>query len=275
MVSESPGGLTQADLDEFHAAGFLAPYPERFLGHLRTVCPELFDLADEVNRLAMTMHRSCIVPRNDLVRVVGALLVIKAITSYQSAVLLVERGISAEAQLLSRTGIECTIQLALLGKDPGRVDVMRDAQTRHKRTHAQKLLELQAKHGVNLGDERVQAGLLKNAVLEGASDAQLEALAEAAGMSTLYQTAYRSLSGNASHATFGALERYIEKGVDGTPDIVIGPIPDQMPEALELAIGVLLETLAPMEKVFPEAARTEETAMLVARLNALVKARVA
>jgi hypothetical protein len=125
--------------------------------------------------------------------ILGALLFVKALNSYQAAMVLVSRGMSVESQTISRTVLECAIHLAAVAKDAAHVDRLLAAHKRHQRLHSQKLLQLQEERGLNL-DAAIKSALQANSKLDGeeGQSLSLELIAMEVGLDALYQGYYRS-----------------------------------------------------------------------------------
>jgi hypothetical protein len=176
----------------------------------------------------------------------GALLFAKALHSFQAAVLLVSRGMSAESEAASRTALESAIRLAAIAKDPLYVQKMTAAHERHRATQARALLKLDP--GIKV-DAQLRAALEETARLEGGGD-KLEQTAESVGLGTLYHTVYRAISGYAAHATLGAVERFLREDEPGRVQLVVGIIPEEMPRALTFAIQIMLACLQPLSQIY-------------------------
>src|ERR1700760_1127483 len=88
----------------FATDGFLSPTMDRFRASLKNVTAYTawFDFAEELNRLGLDMLRNRDVPRYDNQRLTIAILFVRAHKSFQSSLLLAERGLISDARVVLR-----------------------------------------------------------------------------------------------------------------------------------------------------------------------------
>lgn len=239
----------------FRTRGLLAGYPPRLLAEIRANAPDLFDFCDSINEHAMALAWSLRPRKSRPGQPEGAALFLKALNSFQAAVLLASRGMCVESETIIKTAYECTFELGALAAEPtGHAQAMASAQRRHQATHADRLLHNIAAQGVPV-DAKFIEHLKEVAAFKG-DGTKIQASAEKAGMLVLFDTYYRALSGHAAHATLGALERLLKQRGD-TTTVQIGPDVDQLPLTLLFVSPVLVECFPPLGKLFelPELAR--------------------
>jgi hypothetical protein len=232
----------------FLREGFLANYPAEELAHVRSHAPEVFDFADRLNKRLMAIMRGLKPRREEPTEVLGMLLVVKALNAFQGGVLLCQRGLLVESQNLARLALECTIHLMALSKDPGHIDAMLADYDRHKKTHAEKLLEHHKDSGSNLTAQNIEA-LEKLTELEGAS-IKLEQLARRVGMSVAYDSMYRGTSGYAAHPTLGALQQLLGEREGEDLNIIFGGELSGMRHSLINLLIPTVDLIEPLSDVF-------------------------
>ncbi|WP_390368652.1 DUF5677 domain-containing protein [Variovorax dokdonensis] len=167
-------------------------------------------------------------------RIATIALWVRAMTAFQGAVILVERGLVAEAQVLIRTGAECLFFSGALFREPGLLASMHANDERHRRTQANAIVR----------DGRLLARIsernaeflhqLAAAPDGGISTLTAERAAHVAGMDDLYQFAFRGYSFTAGHATLRSLEFVTIEDGDNS-GIVFGPTFAHVGQTLDTA----------------------------------------
>jgi hypothetical protein len=241
----------------FREHGFLSPARERMSAAVRSDLTKEFALAVDINRLAMRTVYDLNVPRDRPDWVLGALLFIRGVRAYQAALQLLEQGMCTEAQSLCRACIECVIHLGKLADDPGHVDALEREHERHRITHAEKLAAF-----AGTLDPEVVKRLEAVAAKQRPSDRMnIEQLAADVGLSTLYQVHFRGISGNAAHATMGALLTHWDVDSEEA-ELDFGPQWAMVSETLGIAVSVGLEVLNQLAMLLDRPALTDETLRL-------------
>ena len=196
----------------FAEEGFLSRDVPDLIKAIRGTNRAWLDLAYALNRVAASFIAGLRVPAEDNVSFVASLLFMRGISSFESAVLLVERGLTQDAKTLARGCFETAFYLGALRKDPTFIDdlIRDDADRRGKIARA--LTKLPEDSGLDVS----QINLLR-AFDESikASDIQPKAIgifaaAERAELVDIYNTYYRGLSNDSSHPSITALNRYVE-----------------------------------------------------------------
>lgn len=233
--------------ERFRDRGFLTEPHADFIDAIQRSEPALFDFCDRLNETSMRVAWSLRPRKSRPQEVLSALLFVKALNSFQGSLLLLQRGMCTECEALSRTGLECAIELGAIAADSDHVNVLLKAHDQHRKVHAERMLA----HSEALGPlpDQIADELRKNAALLSGSSRNLEQSARKAGLMVLYDSTYRGLSGHAAHATIGALQRLlVEEGE--TVNIQMGPDIAQVRRALLMAAPPLMECLLPLGKVF-------------------------
>ncbi len=104
----------------FKTDGFLSPTMEEFRISLRKVpaYKAWLEFAEELNRSAGTCLEDHETPTTDNQRLMISVLFIRAHQSFQAAILLVEKGMLADARVVLRSAVEGAIALNVLANDP-------------------------------------------------------------------------------------------------------------------------------------------------------------
>lgn len=206
-----------------------------------------FDLASEVNRESMAVYDSVIPdPRNNR-QLLGKLLYLRTLQSFQGAILLAERGMIPEARTLVRSCAESAIAL---GGAASIGDFHMQLQSAHDK-HRKTLGKFAGKNAEMLSEEQKNIINQQNEALENqkVTGMNWEDVAIKSGMEVVYNLVYRLLSGDSAHVTMLALDRHLE---EGGAKIVFGPTDRDLPETLSMATNVLVHALLKLHEIFPE-----------------------
>jgi hypothetical protein len=210
--------------------GFLSPDVARFVTKHRENNKAAFDLADALNRTAQRLMLSSQVPLEGDVfseKNLAQLLLVRAISNFQGAILMAERGALVEARTLTRTCLETVFALvAAVKMDATFIDRMVANEMGSKSKAANWLLNRPNREDYvePEGDAKLQAFLdhLK-ADNEPTGSFGTEDMARRAGLDDLY-ILFRQFSSDAAHPMLEALNRYVDNGQGGVgPEIIWGP----------------------------------------------------
>lgn len=176
---------------------FLSSELEKVVARIQLAHAKSFDFAWRLNELA---HQALFGTKADPQHLQQLLLVTlehRALTSYQGVVLLAERGLPSEAQVVLRTLLEVTFRIVAIAKneDVGRAYVLEDQLHRRKFINKYKLLDEELRTEVSeavLND-------LKAAIDQKINDQEIKELkiqwfAKRAGLESFYNSAYAVLS---------------------------------------------------------------------------------
>ena len=206
----------------FETHGFLSDEIEGFRTVIRTRAPyqQWFDFAQELNLFGSQAIRAHTFDQTDTQRMTISALFIRSHQSLQSAMLLVERGLIADARTVLRTLVEGAIAQIALAADAGVIDQLVAAHHKHQLTTCRELL----------ADDkyREQLSLAQIAQLE-TTVSSLELLKGVPGKEPrqinwadlakkhceeLYNLLYRPLSADGVHTTVDAINRHLEADAD-------------------------------------------------------------
>jgi hypothetical protein len=98
MTKIDLGPRTQEALTKLGEEGFLSPVISEWIKQHRLANQGWFSLADDLNRVAMRLMPSLIVPPEDDNVFLAVLLFLRGLSSFQGAVLLAERGMTQDAR---------------------------------------------------------------------------------------------------------------------------------------------------------------------------------
>lgn len=156
----------------------------------------------------------------------------RAISSFQSAILLAQRGDLADARTLARVCAECVIVASGLLKVEGTLDKLKEDEAKHKLALCNQVIELNAG---NKNADLTKFHEQKKEVESKYNDPRAlkyASLAAQCGLTNLFELAYRLPSGNAAHATIPAFQRHIKQDPDGHLRFEYGPDDSDMRSTL-------------------------------------------
>ncbi|MFC5372041.1 DUF5677 domain-containing protein [Brevundimonas faecalis] len=189
-----------------------------------------FDLADALNRTAqhlmlgteISMEGGALSEKN-----LAQLLFVRAVSNFQGAILMAERGAIVEARTLVRTCLETVFALvAAVNMDATFIDRMvanemgsksKGANWLLNRADRTDFLQQEAKRDLQAFIDRLKASN------EPTGSFASEEMARRAGLDGLY-VFFRQFSSDAAHPMLEALNRYVDNGQGGIgPEITWGP----------------------------------------------------
>ena len=200
----------------FETEGFFSSEIEKFRINVRNEQPTKawFDYALDLNRLGFDMLRQVDTLRADRRQLLLNANFVRVHQSFQSALLLAERGLIPDSRVVLRSGVESAIASNALANDASFVEQMIDTHYRSRRTFARVMLD---KFQANLSPAEIVAmnkeiaEAITREALNGhkeLTDIKWEQVAEK-HCRDLYHLLYRSLSSDGTHATLDALERFL------------------------------------------------------------------
>lgn len=244
--------------DKFTLDGFLAEGMHSQIASFREQFQDWFALAHDVNRLALRwLHHSVAPNVKTFQEFMVAALMLRAIQSFQAAVILAERGIVADARSLARIVCETAIAVGVAAIDETFIDRMASAHQLHRLKVANATLN-DREVGPSLTAETQQdlLALVEEVTQQygkrGPASINWEAEANRANMSGLYLMVYRGTSGDAVHATALSMERHVVVGPDKEIlHLLFGPEPKGLDEAVSASVTSMLHALSALSQHFP------------------------
>jgi hypothetical protein len=246
----------------FAQFGFLQADEASRIAHVRQRYAAWFAFIDKLNRLAMSvMSREAPRVPEELF---AATLYARAVTMFQGAVLLAERGMGAEARTLVRGCAETAIALGCVRNDSTFICRLGEDHDKYRIAAANDLLRQLPETDPNISAE--QRAALRRVIAEMSSQYQAPHplrinwadAAIAANMTDLYLTVYRQTSSDAAHVGLRSLDRHV--ATDASDNIVgfrFHPDIDGTADTLSPAIAALLHASEARLRGQVDAATTE------------------
>lgn len=202
----------------FKTDGFLSPTMEEFRNSLRKIpAYKLWlEFAEGLNRLGWDMLEEHETPKTDNQRLLISVLFIRAHQSLQAAIILIEKGMLADARVVLRSAVEGAMALNALANDPSFDRQLIEAHLYNQKKTARIVL--------NTPEYRSHQRATEIAQMEGTIDevSQKEAAAgrefrditwasvAAKHCRDLYDLLYRPLSNDGTHTNINTIHRFLE-----------------------------------------------------------------
>jgi hypothetical protein len=239
--------------------GSLAPTIVNTIAKIRADYAPWFEIAASFNKLAMRVLPTLRAGTANAQQLFAATLYGRTITSFQSAVILAERGLMADARTVVRAATETGIILAALASNAAVIDIL---ELRHY-YHRRKL------YTVWLNDRASRASMSADditALEQDIADIDMEyptvkdmrtdpiniaSLADQAGLISIYNAVYRATSSDAAHTSITALERHVRADAGGNiQSMVVGPDVGDLPDTISVAITMMSLAIEASTKLF-------------------------
>ena len=233
-----------------------------------------FDLAEDVSHFGLKWLHKVVAPniKTSQQFIVGTTL-LRALQTYQAAIILAERGIQTDARALARIVCETAIAAGAAAADDAFVERLAADHYKHIRNAANALLA-DTMAASELSEEQRQKveTALKNVKQRygenGPAAINWEAEARRCGMQGLYLMVYRMSSGDSLHATASSLDQHVLANEQGDiMHLLFGPQFIGSERTLSAAITSILHALSVVPKLFPVS--EAEIDQLVKRYRAL------
>jgi hypothetical protein len=231
---------------DFNEVGFLSDELTQWTKNARDAFPDAFAIAHRMNNMAMRILWELPAQNLTETQVWSVAGYARSIESFQTCILLAERGALAEARALARLCAESVIVTAGLLKVDGTLANLHADGAKHKLALCNRMLEINANTGKEELLARFEAEKAQIVAEFGKEPKQLKLgpLAKAAGMELLYELSYRLTSGNGAHATIGAFERHMRADKDGYLDqYVFAPDASDMRSTLLAANAAMIHLI--------------------------------
>ena len=215
--------------------GFLSPWIERLIPQYGRPYQQWIDYARELNRVVQKVwydNDEIIVGRGSLDPVsISGRLILPALSAFQGAVILAERGMLTESYTLTRGVYETGFWLGFLAKEPTKAKEALLGDERKSQISMAKLLKNDDLSASDLAllDSRIAELSRGNVKLS------IKDVAARSGFESWYR-AYKRLSAEATHASLQSLHRHVNTdGSGGYIGHVFGPDIEGIGQALETA----------------------------------------
>jgi hypothetical protein len=214
--------LTQIDLLSEHGFADMTYFADGFLSEtfeeFQTAVRERYATYRE---LLIRLNKECVeaqyhLPVNPLEPrdLLGATLFIRTIATSQAAVILLERGLTAQAKSVLRSALESLFALAAIEAKPELALPLAKSQNANKRSLADKILHWKGEELKASISKRASDDLLRELVSDRAREFNTAQLADAAGMMDWYYSIYALLSFPA-HASVSDLLSHLVVDANG------------------------------------------------------------
>lgn len=240
----------------FDKEGFLSAGITTWMTKARAEYVEWFQLADQLNQEGMKLLFSAQPSHGNNKEFVAALLFGRALQAFQGSVLLSERGMGAEARTLVRNCAEAAIALGNVALSETFLDELIADYDKHRLTIANVFLndpdcmselpapQLDKLRGVA---DAINAQYHPNRP----KDINWATAASEAGMTALYNTVYRGISGDAAHVTIDALTRHIKSDADNNVEhLTFRPSSDDLADTLSAGASAILHAMEALGRIF-------------------------
>lgn len=237
-----------ADTDSLESRGFLSAEIDEFRAYCRQTHAKLFAICeaksnDSTRRLFSTNIPGVFGPEKlHLTLALGFWN--RCLSTCQAAILLCERGMVPESQVLIRSAYEFLFFAVATAQDRDVLDSLMHGDTYARHEQAKCMLKEGTKTG-QLTQEQIEA--LKKIIVSGSGKRPLSAFeaADRAGMSYYYATVYKGMSLVGAHATAASTDAVFEENSGG-----FSPVFGPSDKNLEFCIGLIDKCLEEGAKHF-------------------------
>jgi len=258
--------------------GFLSPNLPALIANIRKNGACQFAVAEAFSELGMCALRDMEINPACPQQVLGAPLFGRAVMSFQSAIILCERGLLLDAGILVRSAAETAIMLTAVAKDGRACKTLTLGMMHHERALAQSWLhDPEVKTVLSMDDidalqsriDEIDKNYPDAKDLEG-DPIKVRSLADTYGTASLYNVVYRTTSGNAAHASLGTLKRHVKN----VPHLALqrfkfGPEEENLAATLSDALMVISHALTSIYRLFPQIEHREDFEASVAAWKSL------
>lgn len=243
-------------MSTFDKQGFLSHHElDAWEDNIRNAHPDWFRLVDDLNQEAMRICRALQPAVTDNRQLLAVMLYYRALQSFQGAVLLAERGMPADALTLVRSCAESAIALGGVAHDKVFIEALISSYNKHRKTFINTYINDSGLSNELTNEQKEYGKALVEQLNTGAPQGfTWDALAKKpeVGMADLYNTVYRSTSGDAAHATLPALDRHVCTNTEGKLErLVFQPDARDVEQTFSMAVCSLLNAMEQLNYVVP------------------------
>lgn len=212
-----------ADGDGIKADGFLSPELEKYrTGYLQryfAAFQPCFEQSGQATQLLFSAEITEVLNH----QLLAIALWQRSVRSCQAAIMLCERGMVPEARIQIRSAYEFLFYSVAALFSPDAMDDMIRDELIERRKMAEGLRKTAPDGHLNIADLSFLDEIIKDANGPGKSKLSAFDAAQLAGMEYLYQTVYRGMSLDASHATIYSTNHFFQTDEEGNLAPVFGP----------------------------------------------------
>jgi hypothetical protein len=248
----------------FDKKGFISQHElDAWEDNIRISHPDWFNLVDDLNQEAMRIRRALQPSATDNRQLLAVMIYYRALQSFQGAVLLAARGMPADALTLVRSCAESAIALGGVAHDKMFIEALISSYDKHRKSIINVYLNDTDLSNEMTNEQKEHFKTLVTQLNEGAPQGfTWDALAKKTevGMADLYNTVYRSTSGDAAHATILALDRHVCINADGKLEgLIFQPDKRNIEQTLSMAVSSLLHAIKKLNHIFIAGSLVEYT----------------
>jgi hypothetical protein len=241
----------------FKTDGFLSPTMAGFTASLREVpAYKLWlEFAEDLNRLGWDMLENHERPTTDNQRLMISVLFIRAHQSFQAAIILVEKGMLADARVGLRSAVEGAIALNVLANDAAFDRQLIEAHLYNQRKTANVVLNTpEYRSTYSAADIALMEATVKEVTdKETAAGHEFRdiiwATVAAKHCKDLYDLLYRSLSNDGTHTNVNAIHRFLEFDASSRlTGLRFGPSTHDLVEVLRMACLMFIWAAEPFAR---------------------------
>jgi hypothetical protein len=228
--------------------GFLAASSSNAAARIRKDYAPWFEAATSFNRLGMKVLPELQACTDNAQQLFAATLFGRALTSFQSIVILAERGLMADARTVARAATETALVLAALASNAAVLDII---ELRHyyfrRKLHSVWLHDRASR--ATMTAEQIAALEKEIATIDRdyptvkdlrSDPVNVASLADQAGLTSIYNAVYRVTSTDAAHTSISALERHVRADARGQiQSLTVGPEVGDLPDTISVGITML------------------------------------
>jgi len=238
-------------MSKIEEEGFLSNESEDGKSHLIEKYSDFFEFAREMNRLCMKLLSELRIDWEDKHKLITHTLFIRTVENYQGVYLLLERGMMAQAKVLTRSMLEALFTLVALQKKPKLLASYLDQHEESYRRGLKAAMKFKSK---SLKEAAKMHGLekryiekkqeLKNRELKALSPIEWAIEAELEDYYNVYYVTYS----NSIHSNLSALDDHIDETKDDI-NLSMGPSDIDLYDVLKCGIFILLNAANSIELV--------------------------
>lgn len=263
-MTDTPGWVDDLE-SAFRRDGFLAEEMSGAVAFIKRGYELEFKYARRLNRLAQALY-GAVAPMIHHRRIkdpicLGVQFMPRALSNFQGAAILLERGMLVEARTLIRSVFEVAFWILYLAKKPD--DAVEHLMSRS--LHSQRAVDGVALRYLNLDDDdRAQLKARhRMAKTKAGKVMEVQDIADASGYGEFYLH-YSELSGGAAHGSLKSIGGYLAVDHEGTPSgHQIGPEYEQVGTVAKLSFQAMLLCIEGMRLLTDHTALDEEYKCLI------------
>lgn len=259
--------------------GFLSPNLPALTASIRKNGACQFAVAEAFNELGMSVLRDLVINPACQQEVLSASMFGRVLTSFQSAIILCERGLLSNARTLILAAAETAIILNAVAKDPSVCKALTPGMMHNERALALSWLSEPQVHAVLSKDDietlknRIEEIDKEYSTAKNLQDVpiQLDALANACESPTLANIVRRISAGNAAHASLEAIVHQTKNdcAVAAIQGFKFGPEEKHLLPTVSDAFSVMSHALTSIYRCFPAAKDQDDFEKCVAAWQSL------